>query len=444
LPQPGDILNFVFHLPAEKLPSFPSKRNTKTAGNAELHSLHLSTLFPIIFHEGGEQPFRMTSGKLLMTNQESPNPQRIRVGVIFGGRSVEHEVSLVSAASVIDALDKNKYDVIPIGIASTGQWLSSGDTLRLLKEKKPVEQEQEQTLVPDPRKQSLVAINGGGAGKALDVIFPVVHGKYGEDGALQGLLELADLPYVGPGVLGSAVGMDKVVQKELLIRAKIPTTPSFWFTLEEYGAGQRKIIASIERALKYPLFVKPSNSGSSIGISKTHGRKELLSAIDLAMQFDRKILVEQGVNNAREIECGVLGNDRPIASVPGEIVSSNEFYDYDAKYVDGQSDAIIPAKLPAGVIKKIKQYALAAFRALDCAGMARVDFLVTKKTNRIFLNEINTIPGFTSISMYPKLWQASGIPYAELLDRLIQLAIERYAAKAKLKTTYQPKKDWFK
>jgi D-alanine-D-alanine ligase len=372
-------------------------------------------------------------------------PKRIRIGVIFGGRSVEHEVSLVSAASIINALNREKYEVIPIGIASTGQWLSSSETLRLLKEKQPIDLEQEQLLVPDPRKQSLVAINdGGGTGTVLDVIFPAVHGKFGEDGALQGLLELADLPYIGPGVLGSAVGMDKVIQKELLIRAKIPTAPGVWFTIEEYNARQKKIIAEIERTLTYPLFVKPSNSGSSIGISKSHHRKELLEAISLAMQFDRKILVEEGINNAREIECGILGNDHPVASVLGEIVSSNEFYDYDAKYVDGKSDAIIPAKLPDTVVKKIQQYALKAFRTLDCAGMARIDFLVTKKSNRIFLNEINTIPGFTSISMYPKLWQASGVSYSALLDKLIQLAIERHEAKAKLRTAYQPKQDWYK
>jgi D-alanine-D-alanine ligase len=387
----------------------------------------------------------MAKNKILITNRQSSIPKRIRVGVIFGGRSVEHEVSLVSAVSVINALDKNKYEVIPIGIASTGQWLSSNETLRLLKEKKSIELEQEQLLIPDPRKQSLVAINdGGGVGEVIDVIFPLVHGKFGEDGSLQGLLELADLPYVGPGVLGSAVGMDKVIQKELLIRAKIPTALSTWFTIEEYKARHNKIITEIEQKLKYPLFVKPSNSGSSIGINKAHNRKELLGSIDSATQFDRKILVEQGVNNAREIECGVLGNDQPFASIPGEIVPSNEFYDYDAKYVDDKSNAIIPAKLPNAVVKKIKHYALTAFRILDCAGMARVDFLVTKKTNRIFLNEINTIPGFTSISMYPKLWQASGLSYSELLDKLIQLAIERHEAKTKLKTTYQPKNDWYR
>jgi D-alanine-D-alanine ligase len=379
------------------------------------------------------------------THHQSQIPNRIRIGVIFGGRSVEHEVSLVSAASVLNALDKEKYDVVPIGIASNGQWLSSNETLRLLKEKRSIELEQEQLLTPDPRKQSLVAINdGGGVGKALDVIFPVMHGKFGEDGSLQGLLELADIPYVGPGVLGSAVGMDKVMQKELLVRANIPTAPSIWFTLEEYETKHKKIIADVERTLRYPLFVKPSNSGSSIGITKAHNRKELLESIDTAGQFDRRILVEQGINHAREIECGILGNDQPAASVPGEIVPCNEFYDYDAKYVDEKSNAIIPAKLPNTVVKKIQQYALRAFRALDCAGMARVDFLVIRKTNRIYLNEINTIPGFTSISMYPKLWQASGVSYSALLDTLIQLAMERHKAKSKLKTAYRPKNDWYK
>jgi D-alanine-D-alanine ligase len=387
----------------------------------------------------------MTNRTIPNTNHQSSVPKRIRVGVIFGGRSVEHEVSLVSAASVINALDKEKYEIIPIGIAPTGQWLSSGETLHLLKEKQSIELEQEQLLIPDPRKQSLVAINdGGGVAKALDVIFPVVHGRFGEDGTLQGLLELADLPYVGPGVLGSAVGMDKVIQKELLIRANIKTAPFVWFTNEEYELHHKKIIAEIERKLKYPLFVKPSNSGSSIGINKAHHRKELISFIHDAAQYDRKILVEQGIPNAREIECGVLGNDQPMVSLPGEIISSNEFYDYDAKYVDGKSHAIIPAKLPVAVVKKIQQYALTAFRILDCAGMARVDFLVTRKTHRVFLNEINTIPGFTSISMYPQLWQASGFPYPVLLDKLIQLALERHNAKSKLKTTYQPKHDWYR
>ena len=379
-----------------------------------------------------------------MTHHPPQNSQRIRIGVIFGGRSVEHEVSLVSAASVINALDKGKYEIVPIGIAQTGKWLSSGETLRLLKEKKSIDSEPEYILMPDPRRQSLVVLGeSGNVGRPLDVIFPLIHGTYGEDGSLQGLLELADIPYVGAGVLGSAVGMDKVIQKELLQQAHIPVSPAVWFVYEVFKTQQKKYIAEIERKLKYPLFIKPTNSGSSIGISKAGSRKDLLESIELAAQFDRKVLIEQGVKDAREIECSVLGNDDPAVSVLGEIVPSNEFYDYDAKYVDGKTTEIIPAKLPKLLAKKIQTYALDAFRVLDCAGMARVDFLVNRKTNRIVLNEINTLPGFTSISMYTKLWQASGLPYSELLDKLIQLALSRYTAKKKLKTTYQPKNNWY-
>jgi D-alanine-D-alanine ligase len=379
-----------------------------------------------------------------MNHTQMPSTPRIRVGIIFGGRSVEHEVSLVSAASVISALDKEKYEVVPIGITPAGKWLSSGETLRLLREKRSIDNEPEQILVPDPRKQSLVVLGkNSSTGMPLDVIFPLIHGTYGEDGSLQGLLELADVPYIGAGVLGSAVGMDKVVQKELLRQARIPVSPCVWFIFDLYKTQQKKNIADIERKLKYPLFVKPANSGSSIGISKAASRKELLTSIEQAAQFDRKILVEQGVKNAREIECSILGNDNPSASVLGEIVPSNEFYDYDAKYVDGKTTEIIPAKLLKHIAKKIQTYALAAFRVLDCAGMARVDFLMNRKTNRIVLNEINTLPGFTSISMYPKLWQASGLSYSALLDRLIQLAIERHTAKKKLKTTYQLKNNWY-
>jgi D-alanine-D-alanine ligase len=379
-----------------------------------------------------------------MSDDSSSNSTKIRVGVIFGGRSVEHEVSLVSATSVINSLDKDKYEVIPIGIAPSGKWLSSRDTLRLLKEKKSVESEPEQLLLPDPCKQSLVALNDSKPAEPLDVIFPLVHGTYGEDGSLQGLMELADIPYVGAGVLGSAVGMDKVVQKELLRQAKIPVTPGIWFLFESYESRNKKLILDIERRLRYPVFIKPANSGSSVGISKAHDRAELEAAIELAAQIDRKILVEEGVKNAREIECSVLGNDNPEASVLGEIVPSNEFYDYDAKYVDGKTSEIIPAKLPKSVSKKIQKYATDAFCVLNCSGMARVDFLVNGKNNKIYLNEINTIPGFTSISMYPKLWQASGLSYPALLDRLIQLAIERHNAKKNLKTTYQPKNNWYK
>jgi D-alanine-D-alanine ligase len=370
---------------------------------------------------------------------------KLKVGVVFGGRSAEHEVSLVSATSIMNSLDKNKYEIIPIAITAEGKWLSSADSMKLLKEKSPTANQPEQILLPNPQHKGLVNTSAWvRQTKAVDVIFPALHGTYGEDGTIQGLFELADIPYVGAGVLGSAVGMDKVVQKELLKHADIPTAPSVWFTSSEFKNNQIITIQKIEKSLDYPLFIKPPNAGSSIGITKAHNRKELIAGMELAAQYDRKILVEAAIKNAREIECSVLGNDTPGASVPGEIVSSNEFYDYDAKYVDGKSRAVIPAKLSPSVTKKVQAYAVQAFKVLDCAGMARVDFLVTKKTNKIFLNEINTIPGFTSISMYPKLWEASGVPYSALLDRLIELALERHAAKQQLKTTYQPKKDWYR
>jgi D-alanine-D-alanine ligase len=374
-------------------------------------------------------------------------PNKIRVGVIFGGRSAEHEVSIVSATSVINALDRNKYEVLPIGITPEGRWLSSADALGLLRERANIENLPEHILVPDPRKQGLVELKDSSAQlgpQQIDVAFPVLHGTYGEDGTIQGLLELADIPYVGSGVLGSAMGMDKVVQKQLFRAAKIPVAPEVWFMLTEYRDHSKKILGLIERKLRYPCFVKPANLGSSVGISKAHNRRELTLAIELAAEYDLKILVEKGIEHAREIECSVLGNDRPIASIAGEIIPSNEFYDYDAKYVDGKSTPVIPARLPKSVMKKIQFYATESFRILNCSGMARVDFLVRKKTNAIFLNELNTIPGFTSISMYPKLWQASGILYPDLLDRLVRLAIEHHEARKHLKTKFQAKADWFK
>jgi len=345
------------------------------------------------------------------------------------------------------ALDRERYEVLPIGITPEGQWLSRADAVKLLKDKAPVAHLPEHVLLPDPRKGGLTPINHTSEEafvQSIDVIFPVLHGTYGEDGAIQGLFELADIPYVGAGVLGSAVGMDKVIAKQLLKLARIPVAADVWFLASEYEANAKKWISTVERTLRYPCFVKPANLGSSVGISKAHNRAELQAAIDLACEYDRKILVERSVPNAREIEVSVLGNDRPIASVPGEVIPSNEFYDYDAKYIDGKSRILIPARFKSGAAKKIQAYALQSFRVLGCEGMARVDFLVTGKDRRIVLSEINTIPGFTSISMYPKLWEASGIPYPELLDRLITLALERYAAKRKLKTVYQPKADWYK
>ena len=371
--------------------------------------------------------------------------KKLRIGVLFGGRSAEHEVSLVSAASVMQALDKKKYEVVPIGITPEGRWLSSADALRLLKEKAPLADIPEHLMLPDPAKQGLVPISGEGASVLpVDVLFPVLHGTFGEDGAIQGLFELADIPYVGAAVLGSSLGMDKVVQKQVLHDAKIPVVLFRSYTAHEVGEKGKKVEREVESVLGYPCFVKPANTGSSIGISKVHRRSELASAVAVALRYDRKILIEQGVTQAREIECAVLGNDDPKASVLGEIIPSNEFYDYDAKYVDGKTAAYIPAPMPSALTKRIRFMAIEAYKALDCAGMARVDFFVQRKTNRIFLNEINTIPGFTSISMYPKLWEASGLPYPRLLDELIRLAVQRHDERRLRTTHYDPKCEWYK
>jgi D-alanine-D-alanine ligase len=371
--------------------------------------------------------------------------KKLRVGVIFGGRSGEHEVSLVSAASVIQALDKEKYDVVPIGITPEGRWISSDHSLPLLKAKAGLEHEPERFLAPEPSRQALITASGAGsASLPLDVVFPVMHGTYGEDGTVQGLLELANIPYVGAGVLGSAVGMDKIAQKQILQREGFPVAKYLGFPSSEYQHTPRRVIARIERQLRYPLFVKPANTGSSVGISKAHDRGELKKGIDVACQYDRRIIVEQGIVHAREIECAVLGNDAPTASALGEIVPSNEFYDYEAKYVDGKSQAIIPAPLPKALTARIQAMAVRAFQAIDGAGMARVDFFLTGRSRRVILNELNTIPGFTSISMYPKLWEASGLSYPALLDRLITLAMERHHAMNGLRRAFTPAKEWYR
>ena len=391
--------------------------------------------------------------------------KKIRVGILFGGRSGEHEVSLLSAASVFKAIDKNKFEVVPIGITKGGKWLTAADAERLLQGKPPVEQERhlragdpdatagaallakgEAVIVPPEPKAAMAPFQTDAGAATLtrrvsdrainvDVIFPVLHGTFGEDGTIQGLLELADLPYVGAGVLGSAAGMDKDVMKSLFRAAGLPIVKHVTILRSEWDAQPKKIEKKIEKALKYPVFVKPANLGSSVGISKAHNHRELGPAIAEAAKFDRKIVIEQGVggnkNKAREIECSVLGNDNPEASVPGEIVPGKEFYDYTAKYLDEGSELIIPAKLTKSETKKVQQLAVAAFKAVDCAGLARVDFLMDPKTRKIYLNEINTMPGFTAISMYPKLWSATGVTYPDLIERLIHLGLERYQEKKK-------------
>lgn len=371
--------------------------------------------------------------------------RKLKIGVLFGGRSAEHEVSLVSATSVINALDKQKYDVVPIGITLDGRWISSPDTLEVLKSKKKINQQPQKILLPDPNLQGILEIfSKTNTEEKIDVIFPVLHGTFGEDGTIQGLLELANIPYVGAGVLSSSVAMDKIVARRLYKAAGIPVTPDVGFLWKEFKANKKFYISQVASELGFPCFVKPANMGSSVGITKAHNRRELEDAIELAANYDRKILVEKAVQNAHEIEVSLLGNDNPIVSVLGEIIPSNEFYDYDAKYVDGKSTSEIPAKIPKQVTEKIKEYALRGYKAIDCSGMARADFLVERNSNKIYLNELNTIPGFTSISMYPKLWEASGIPYSKLLDILINLAIERFEEKSKLKTVYRPKSDWYK
>ena len=365
------------------------------------------------------------------------------IGVIFGGRSGEHEVSLVSATSIMGALSADRFEVVPIGISKEGRWYAGDGVMDFLKRGESSGPVFEATLSAD-NEGGMLFCDDGRANVRLDVVFPVLHGPYGEDGTVQGLLDLAGVAYVGCGVLASAVAMDKVVSKELFIARGIPSVPYVWFFTPEWERNRDALIGRIERSLSYPLFVKPVNMGSSVGIFKVHDRDELIRYVPESARYDRKIIVEEGVPDAREIEVSVLGNDRPEASVPGEIIPSNEFYDYDAKYVDGKSKDAIPADLPAETIEEIRRLAVEAFTAVDGAGLARVDFLVSRADDRVFLNEINTMPGFTSISMYPKLWQATGLSYPDLLSRLVDLALERHAKKQALSTSYRPKSDWHK
>jgi D-alanine-D-alanine ligase len=408
--------------------------------------------------------------------------RKLRVGILFGGRSGEHEVSLLSAASILNAIDRRKFDVVPIGITKEGRWLASADAHQLLNGTSAAGARQLRAgdpevtpaarllhegiptlFAPEPdnpplvqSKRSRAPIDSGRAapvfagsyrpghiarlsGDSLDVIFPVLHGTFGEDGTIQGLFELAGIAYVGSGVLGSAAGMDKDVMKRLFAQAGLPIVKHVTLLRAEWESSARKATARIEDALTYPVFVKPANLGSSVGISKAHHREELGPALDLAAKYDRKIIVEQGVGGqtakARELEVAVLGNDEPAASVVGEIIPGKEFYDYEAKYLSEGSVPVIPAKLTRSESKQIREMAVAAFRACDLAGLARVDFLMDPGgKRRIFLNEVNTLPGFTRISMYPKLWEATGIEYRDLITRLIELALQRQQEKNR--TTY--------
>jgi D-alanine-D-alanine ligase len=392
--------------------------------------------------------------------------KKLRVGILFGGRSGEHEVSLLSAASVLGAIDRDKFDVTPIGITKEGRWLAAADArgllngdagavgrrlragdpeatlgARLLSEGIPT------LMAPEPASQSQT-------GKAIDVVFPVLHGTFGEDGTIQGLFELAGIAYVGSGVLGSAAGMDKDVMKRLFSEAGLPIVKDVTLLRADWEKAPRKAISMVEKALKYPVFVKPANLGSSVGISKAHDRSELGPALALAAKYDRKLIVEQGVGGkakhgsragrggqsarggraarAREFEVAVLGNDDPKASVVGEIIPGKEFYDYEAKYLSEGSVPVIPAKITRSESRKIREMAVMAFKACDLSGLARVDFLMEPDgKKRIYLNEVNTMPGFTQISMYPKLWEATGLSYKDLITKLIELALERHAEKAR-------------
>ena len=396
--------------------------------------------------------------------------KKLRVGILFGGRSGEHEVSLLSAASILKAIDRKKFDVVPIGINKGGHWLTSNAAQGLLEGSVPDEapvaaapkklragdpaatpgarvlaEGHPTLLAPQPTADSsTLSSDAALGGQSLDVVFPVLHGTFGEDGTIQGLFELAGIAYVGSGVLGSAAGMDKDVMKRLFQQARLPIVKHVTILRADWEKQPRKAINQIEAELKYPLFVKPANLGSSVGISKAHGRSELGPALNEAAKYDRKLVVEQGVGGARrsgvsakarELEVGVLGNDDPKASVVGEIIPGKEFYDYEAKYLSEGSVPVIPAKLTKAETNQIRKMAVAAFKACDLSGLARVDFLMEPDgKRRIYLNEVNTLPGFTSISMYPKLWEATGIGYKDLITRLIELALERQGEKNR--TTY--------
>jgi D-alanine-D-alanine ligase len=341
-------------------------------------------------------------------------------------------VSLASAQSVLAALDREKYEVVPIGITRQGQWLMADSPEQLLQAEVTVELPDTTEAIPDVTHRGIVRVNERGGidvhQTAVDVVFPLLHGPYGEDGTVQGLLELADIPYVGSGVLGSSVSMDKAMMKAIFEQAGLPGVPHRLLRASEWARRPEAILDEMEESFSYPLFIKPCNLGSSLGISKAHDRDELMVALDLAARYDRRILIEQGVE-AREIECSVLGNDDPMVSVPGEVISRHEFYDYEAKYTDGLADLLIPAPITPEQAARVRDLARRAFLAVDASGLARVDCFLRRSDGEILVNEINTMPGFTVHSMYPKLWEASGVSYAELVDRLIELAFARRAEK---------------
>jgi D-alanine-D-alanine ligase len=377
-----------------------------------------------------------------------PLSKKLRVGVIFGGRSGEHEVSIRSAYALVEALDRNKYDVIPIAISKEGKWLSPAEAAKLLPPSAqsllPAELSQKNrrgvAILGDPSRQGLTSLDSNGRSlppQQLDLIFPVLHGPFGEDGTLQGLLEMANIPYVGCGVLASACGMDKVAMKLLFRQAGLPICKYIWFLRSQWQQEKSMIMSRVARSIGFPCFVKPANLGSSVGISKATDRDSLKTAINLAAEYDRKIIVEEGLE-AREIECAIIGNDQPEASLPGEYVVDDEaarFLDYTEKYTDtGHVRFVVPAPLSKSLTTKIQRLAIAAFQAVDGAGLARVDFFFTSD-KELLVNELNTLPGLTEVSGYPKMWEASGLPFPQVIDRLIELAFERHRDKSLNKTT---------
>jgi D-alanine-D-alanine ligase len=365
--------------------------------------------------------------------------KKLHVAVIFGGRSGEHEVSLMSARSVLSVLDPARYEVTQVGITREGTWLTGEDVLESFENNKiqgllPVH------VSPDPSERGIYILEGLSGLKKwsdVDVYFPVLHGTFGEDGTLQGLFEMADVAYVGAGVVGSSVGMDKGVFKDVMIANNIPVVDTMVVLRAEIETDMASVIKNAETIGDYPLFTKPANLGSSVGVTKCNNRSDLQEGLMEASAFDRRVLIQKGVKNVREIEVSVLGNDEPVASVCGEVLPSREFYSYESKYIDGTSGLLIPAPLPEEISDCIREYAVRAYKAIDCAGMARVDFFVEKDTNKVYLNELNSIPGFTKISMYPKLWEASGLPYNKLVNRLIELALERKADRDRTSHTYR-------
>jgi D-alanine-D-alanine ligase len=373
---------------------------------------------------------------------KSVSDKRLKVGVLFGGRSGEHEISLLSARAILSVMKPEKYDVSQIGITHDGSWLIGENILERFTLGKNFSELIPATIFADPSRQGLYVIQNTSQGEIidqlskLDVVFPILHGTFGEDGTIQGLFELAEIAYVGAGVLGSSVGMDKGVFRDIMRANNIPQVDTLVILRDEVDRSLELVIEQAESLASYPLFTKPANLGSSVGITKCQNRSDLMEGLMDAARYDRRILIERGIP-AREIEVSVLGNDEPIASVPGEVVPSGDFYSYEAKYIDDRSDLLIPAPIPFEISQQVREIAIRAYQAVDCAGMARVDFLLDKDTGEVFLNEINTIPGFTKISMYPKLWEASGLSFEELVNRLIELALERRADRDRTEWRYQ-------